>query len=182
MSEGYLDSRMEPIAPPLVLTLKLDPTTFERVNEWRQQYFPPERNFLPAHVTLFHALPGAQGLAIQQRLQELCAQTPRLPLHFPTLRFLGRGVAVELRSLEFVQFRQSLATSWRDWLSPQDRQGYRPHITIQNKVTSAEARRLYEHLLEQWHPWDGFGEGLLLWHYLGGPWELVQEFSFISYE
>jgi hypothetical protein len=42
----------------LILTLKLDQTTFERANTLRQQYFPPERNVVPAHVILFHQLPG----------------------------------------------------------------------------------------------------------------------------
>jgi 2'-5' RNA ligase len=164
--------------PPLILTLKLDQTTFEQVNALRQQYFPAERNFIPAHVTLFHALPRDQESAISQRLQRLCTQTSSITLSLPTLRFLGNGMAIELVSPELVQLRQTLAASWSDWLSAQDRQGYRPHITIQNKVAAPEARRVYGQLLEQWQPLQGDGEGLLLWYYQGGPWTLANEFSF----
>ena len=166
--------------PPLILTLKLDQTTFEQANTLRQQYFPAERNFLPAQVTLFHALPGDQESAISQRLQGLCTQTSSVPFSLPTLRFLGNGMAIELVSPKLVQLRQTLAGSWSNWLSAQDQQGYRPHITIQNKVAAAEARRVYEQLLEQWQPLQGYGEGLLLWYYHGGPWTLANEFSFTA--
>ncbi|UBF25683.1 2'-5' RNA ligase family protein [Kovacikia minuta CCNUW1] len=165
-------------SPPLILTLKLDQSTFDYVDRLRQQHFPPERNFIPAHVTLFHALPGDQEIAISQTLETLCCQTAKVSLQLPTLRFLGRGVAIDVASPELVQLRQTLANSWSQWLSPQDQQGYRSHITIQNKVSSAEARQLYEQLKAEWQPIKGFGEGLLLWYYLGGPWELANEFSF----
>jgi 2'-5' RNA ligase len=173
---------LQPISPPLVLTLKLDRTTFEQVNALRQQYFPPERNFIPAHITLFHALPGEQEKEISQLLQTLCDQSARMALSLPALRFLGNGVAIEIDAPALVQFRQTLAENWSDWLTRQDRQGYRPHITIQNKVTAAEARRTYEELQAQWQALDGFGEGLLLWHYQGGPWQLAHAFPFAKAE
>ncbi|MCY7322359.1 MAG: 2'-5' RNA ligase family protein [Phormidesmis sp. CAN_BIN36] len=163
---------------PLVLTLKLDSIAFERLNLLRQQHFPAKRNFLLAHVTLFHALPGNQESAIRQTLQTLCQQTSKVSVRFPTVRSLGQGVAIEIESPELIQVRNQLAQGWSDWLSAQDRQGYRPHVTIQNKVTSDEARCLYEQLSQVWQPIDGSGEGLLLWHYRGGPWELADEFEF----
>lgn len=174
-------SALQPISPPLILTLKLDQTTFEQANALRQRYFPPERNVVPAHITLFHALPGDQEMAISRSLQTLCSHA-RVSLQLPTLRFLGRGVAIEIESPELVELRQTLANIWSDWLSVQDRQGYRPHITIQNKVAAAEARQVYEQLLQQWQPMNGYGEGLLLWYYRNGPWELVNEFSFADPE
>jgi hypothetical protein len=79
-----------------------------------------------------------------------------------------------------VELRNQLAQEWSAWLSPQDRQGYRPHITIQNKVLADEARQLYQQLLNQWQPITGYGEGLLLWRYEGGPWTLINEFLFVS--
>ena len=165
---------------PLVLTLKLDQTTFEPFNQLRQQHFPPDRNFLSAHVTLFHALSGEEETQIQQELAAVCSRTPRLPLQFPTLRFLGRGVAIEVQSSELIHLRQSLAKTWGTWLTAQDQQGYRPHITIQNKVPAQTARQLYDQLLQDWQSIDGYGEGLLLWHYQGGPWTLAGEFLFLE--
>lgn len=166
------------LSAPLILTLKLDQPAFNELDRLRQQHFPPARNIVPAHITLFHALPGDQLPAIWQTLVDTCATTPVLALTFPTLRFLGGGVAVEVECPALVQLRRQLATTWSTWLSAQDRQPYRPHLTIQNKVSSVEARQLYNQLSPTWTPLDARGSGLLLWRYLGGPWELLDTFSF----
>lgn len=52
--------------PPLILALKLEQPAFERLDALRRAYFPPERNVIPAHLTLFHALPGDQEAAIRE--------------------------------------------------------------------------------------------------------------------
>jgi 2'-5' RNA ligase len=163
---------------PLILTLKLDQQTFSYFDQLRRQHFPPEKNFLAAHITLFHRLPSDQESSIQQTLQKFCAHTSVLSLTFPKLRFLGKGVAVEVDCPELIQLRQQLAKNWNGWLSRQDQQGYRPHITLQNKSTANEARQLYNQLANNWKLFGGNGEGLLLWYYKGGPWELVREFAF----
>lgn len=162
----------------LILTLKLDPVAFATLDALRQQYFPPERNFLSAHITLFHALPPDQEAAIQVELEALCATTPTMPLTLPTVRFLGRGVAVTVESPALLDLRRQLALAWQPWLSAQDQQRYQPHVTIQNKMTPEVARLLYEELRQTWCPLTAQGEGLLLWHYLGGPWERMGEFAF----
>lgn len=162
----------------LILTLQLDQKTFDRFNQLRQQYFPSEKSFLLAHVTLFHKLPGEQEQTIHQVLQAQCDHMPILHLTFSEVRSLGRGVAIGVDCLELVQLRQQLATAWNHWLSRQDQQGYWPHITIQNKAAPEAARQLYEQLLQEWQPCEGRGEGLLLWRYKGGPWEFVKEFGF----
>ena len=171
---------MQSRIPPLILTLKLEQPAFERLDALRRAHFPPERNVIPAHLTLFHALPGEQAAAIRETLRSLGAVTPALALRFPTLRFLGRGVALEVESRELIGLRRQLASAWSSWLGAQDRQGYRPHITIQNKVAPEQARELYAALTASWEPFGAAGEGLLLWRYLGGPWELVDEQRFLS--
>jgi 2'-5' RNA ligase len=88
---------------------------------------------------------------------------------FPGSSFLGKGIALECSSPFLNQLQQDLAQSWTDWLTAQDRQKYRPHITIQNKVSPEQARQLYEQTKKAWHPFTGQGEGLLLWHYRGSP-------------
>lgn len=167
------------LLPPFILTLNLDTITFARLDALRQAHFPPERNFLSAHITLFHALPGGQEAAIRQTLQTISAATPIIPLTFPTVRSLGRGVAVVVKSSPLLDLRRQLATTWHDWLGAQDRQRYQPHVTIQNKVTGVVARQLYEQLAASWQPFSGQGEGLSLWRYQGGPWESVAEFPFL---
>lgn len=167
------------LLPPFILTLNLDTNTFARLDALRQAHFPPERNFLSAHITLFHALPGEQEAAIRQTLQRICAATPIIPLSFPTVRSLGRGVAVVVESPLLLDLRQRLANTWQAWLGAQDRQRYQPHVTIQNKVTAEAARHLYAQLTATWGAFHGQGEGLSLWRYQGGPWESVAEFPFL---
>lgn len=164
--------------PPLILTLKLDPASFDYFDGLRRQHFPPERNFIPAHVSLFHALPGDEESAIRETLSAVCADTPAMPLNFDQVRFLGKGVAIAANSPELAQLHSRLAVRWQAWLTPQDRQPFRPHVTIQNKVTAEAARALYERLTTSWQPFIALGEGLLLWRYDNGPWSLRHTVSF----
>jgi 2'-5' RNA ligase len=163
---------------PLILTLALDALAFARLDVLRCQHFPPERNLVPAHLTLFHALPGREEAAVRQTLRAVTAGSAIVTLHFPTLVSLGRGTAVVVDSPELLALRSQLARRWASWLSAQDRQGYHPHITIQNKVTPAAARQLFTTLVAGWQPFTARGEGLLLWRYLNGPWELIERFAF----
>lgn len=59
----------------------------------------------------------------------------------------------------------------------QDQAPFRPHITIQNKAEPQEARLLLEQLQLKLEPFHVV-EVLLLWRYLGGPWELIDRFTF----
>jgi 2'-5' RNA ligase len=163
---------------PLVLTLQLDAISFAIFDDLRRRHFAPERNLVPAHITLFHALPGAEKRELVVALQRVSSQTPILDLSFPGVRFLGQGVAIEVQSPGLLALRKRLASQWRRWLVAQDKQSYQPHITIQNKVSGSQARCLFERLRATWEPRPGKGEGLQLWHYRGGPWALVADFPF----
>ena len=92
-------------------------------------------------------------------------------------RFLGRGVAFDLSCPALIALRAELARSWSGSLTAQDRQGYRPHVTIQNKVTPSEARDT-QRQLDALLPMGGSIEGLQLWHYRGGPWDDAGRFVF----
>jgi 2'-5' RNA ligase len=164
---------------PLILTLALDQTAQDAFDALRQQHFPPERNHLAAHVTLFHKLPAA---ALDEVSQDLAAGADRAPFAVSVsgLRLLGGGVAFDLQSPELVQLRADLAERWQAWLTPQDRQGFRPHVTVQNKVEPAQARALHARLSAGFAPWTAQAQGLLLWRYLGGPWAPVQNFPFAA--
>ena len=162
----------------LILTLDLDLASAQHFEALRRAHFPPERNFFPAHVTLFHALPGEHEEAVLDELGGLCARIPPFAVRFPCLRRLGRGVAAEVAAPELLALHQQLAACWRPWLTRQDAQPFQPHLTIQNKVTPDEARALFEDLSATWTVPDGEASGLRLWHYLGGPWALVEALSF----
>jgi 2'-5' RNA ligase superfamily len=163
---------------PLVLTLLLDPDTQAWLDALRRTHFPPERNLVPAHITLFHALPGAEFDSIQAALIEECRSAALSGVRIGPPRFLGRGVALEASAPAVAALRARLAARWREWLSPQDRQGWRPHATVQNKVGAERARALHAALAASLPVREGRAEGLLLWRYRGGPWEPAGSFIF----
>ena len=163
---------------PLILTLKLDAESFAFFDALRRKHFPAERNFLKAHVTMFHNLPGRQKGKIETDLQELSGKCKPFALQFTKPRFLGKGTAFEIESGELNQLREELKKRWEEWLTNQDLQKFKPHITVQNKVAPEIARSLFDELSADWSPRNGSGIGLQLWHYLDGPWELAKEFLF----
>ena len=163
---------------PLILTLRLDAASFARLDALRQAHFPPARNHLSAHLTLFHALPGEHAEAVAANLAAACAGTAPVALRFGGLRSFGKGVAYAVESPALGRLRTFLVGNWHRWLTAQDRAGFRPHVTVQNKVEPPEARALFEQLQAGFAPWEGVGEGLLLWRYRGGPWEAEGEFPF----
>jgi 2'-5' RNA ligase len=163
---------------PLILTLTLDPHSFTFFDAQRRRYFPPDRNHIPAHLTLFHALPGDTLGTIAHDLRTVCADREPFPLHVAGLRSLGRGVSYRLESGDLTSLRRRLAERWGPWLTPQDRQAHSPHITVQNKVEPHAARALLAKLQAHFEPFTATGEGLELWHYRGGPWEPAGRFAF----
>ncbi|WP_201839531.1 2'-5' RNA ligase family protein [Microvirga zambiensis] len=163
---------------PLILTLQLDERSFAFFDAQRRRYFPPERNFIPAHLTLFHALPGEYLAAIMREIEACTSDRRPFTLDVTGLRSLGRGVAYALESTELAQLRRQLALAWNDRLKSQDRQNHQPHVTVQNKVDPTQARALLEELCESFEPFQVEATGLELWWYRGGPWETVRSFSF----
>lgn len=165
-------------AAPLIVSLELDEETFRSLDALRKEYFPPERNFLSAHLTLFHKLPGEREGELRALLKALAASTAPLAMQSTGYRFLGRGVALDFHAPGLAELRARIAAPFADDLSPQDRQKLKPHVTIQNKVDPAQARSLFTEQQACFSPRAATGAGLLLWRYRGGPWELVEKFSF----
>ena len=71
-----------------------------------------------------------------------------------------------------------LARRWLPWLTGQDRQRWRPHVTVQNKVEPEVARRLHADLSAAFTPYDAVAGGWRLFRYRGGPWEHVLDVPF----
>jgi hypothetical protein len=166
---------------PFILTLALDERSFAFFDSQRRRYFPPERNFIPAHITLFHKLPAEHETAIVATLHAAADGQAPIVLEVVGLRSLGRGVAYSLASPELAQFRLSLAKQWALWLTLQDRQKHQPHVTIQNKVAPQDASALLADLAASFEPFFTVtGTGLDLWRYRGGPWEKAESFPFAA--
>lgn len=163
---------------PLILTLALDATIQAHFDALREEHFPPSRNYLAAHLTLFHHLPAEERDTIAADLAEVCADRGPLTLTASGVLFFGRGVAYGFASPELVAVRAELARRWWPWLGAQDRQKFRAHVTVQNKVTPEQARALHAALSADFAPFAATGEALRLWRYLGGPWEPIAAYSF----
>jgi hypothetical protein len=146
----------------------------------RRRHYPPGRNVVPAHLTLFHSLPGEHRREIVRLLEVVCGAQRPVPLATAGLRLLGNGVAIAFSSPELVSLRHELAREWADWLTPQDSARIAPHVTVQNKVAPDAARALHRELSATFRLDQARGEGLNLWRYLGGPWEPVRQFRFVK--
>ncbi|WZP00576.1 2'-5' RNA ligase family protein [Isosphaeraceae bacterium EP7] len=155
--------------PSFVATLKLDDEALDRLNALRKQYFPPARNFLDAHVTLFHKLTAESLTILEGAVAEIAPRSFEVELARPYS--LGRGVAIRIESECLLSIRNQLATRLHADLSAQDRQPYKPHVTIQNKVTAEEASKSLVAIGGEWNPGVARVEGIDLWEYLGGPWQ-----------
>ena len=161
-----------------MLTLAIDPVAQADFEQQRQRYFPAALNRIPAHITLFHALPGEQLEAIRERLRSLAAGVEAFPVRVAEVIKLGRGVAYALEAAPLAALHAELRQPWLPWLTRQDAQGFRPHVVVQNKVDPPEARVLFDRLSAGFRPYAVSATGLLLWRYLGGPWSLIEEFPF----
>ncbi len=178
MNEFYRGADGVDAAAPLIVTALLDADAAARFESMRRAYFPAARNKTPAHLTLFHALPGAQMSDIEDELAERCWQMEPFRARASGLRFLGAGVAVNIDAPDLVALHTGIARSWAEVLTPQDRQRFNPHVTVQNKVSPAHARQTFDALQAVFTPFDLTIEGLELWHYRGGPWEAAGRFPF----
>ncbi|WP_456237595.1 2'-5' RNA ligase family protein [Jiella pelagia] len=81
---------------PLILTLGFDAASFAHLDAMRRRHFPAERNLIPAHLTLFHHLPGDEEQEIAATLRAVTRDAAPIPLTVTGLRFLGRGTAYEI--------------------------------------------------------------------------------------
>ena len=166
------------VPEPLVLTLAVDEEAQARLDALRRAHFPPERLLVPAHVSLFHALPGEHAETVLRDVE--AAATPTFPVDVTGVRSLGRGCALVLSSPGLLALRDRLAAAWEPWLTRQDAQRYAPHVTVQNKVEPAVARALLEQLSATFVPWSMTATGVHVWRYVGGPWEAVATVPFDS--
>lgn len=161
-----------------ILSLKIAPELERELTALRTRHFPPERNFLSAHITLFHALPDAERERWQADIARIAEAQARFEFKVAAAFSLGRGAAFRIVSPELLSVREELARSW-DFLSAQDQQGYRPHCTIQNKVTPEEARATLQNLVVP-EP-TGVALGLTLSLYANGPWKFERDFFFKAF-
>jgi len=168
-----------PTESPLVVTLRMGDAASARFTALRRAHFPPRRNWLDAHITLFHALPCVAIDAVLAGAREAALENPPFLMRSERVLFLGAGVAFTLAGAEGIALRAALAQRWASLLGRQDQAKRNVlHITVQNKVAPAVARALYDELRAGFESEDVPAVGLDIWHYLGGPWRPAASFAF----
>ena len=156
----------------LIVTAELGSADFAWLDGERKLHFPPERNQLSAHLTMFHALPpSCEEEARRELKKHTAASAPSATV--AGLMNLGRGVAYRVVSDELEVIRRDIANHFHGLLTAQDGQGWRPHVTIMNKAEPKAAKALLEALSATFQPRPLRIAGLGLHRYLGGPWERV---------
>lgn len=162
---------------PLLVTAELPGDILAWADGLRRAHYPPERNRLRAHVTLFHALPpSAEG--------ELCrlmtAITRRAPpaARIDGLMDLGKGTALLVDCPEVVALHEDMAERLHGIVAQQDAHTLRLHITVQNKVTREAARALQRELAASLTPRSFTFHGLGLYAWEEGLWRSIRDFPF----
>ncbi|MEM6537585.1 MAG: 2'-5' RNA ligase family protein [Pseudomonadota bacterium] len=163
---------------PFIVTLQFDDQTDAMLQDLRSTHFPPKLNKVPAHLTLFHQLAETEERRVFEAIGQAATETEAFLVSLTGPMPLGRGVAIRVEADGLLKLRARLAGAFERFLIGQDRQKFRPHVTIQNKTTKARARGLLDHLTQTWKPISGVGEGLQIWRYEGGPWSPVASVLF----
>ena len=162
---------------PILVTATFAPGDDGWLQELRRTHDPPERNRVPAHLTLFRLLPpSAEGELGRRLAAAVKAPPPRATV--AGLMDLGEGTALRVDSEELQDIREDLALALHGLLTPQDQAPWRPHVTIQNKVAPREARSLQAQLRGRYEGRALIIPALAAWRYLGGPWEPIRSWSF----
>ena len=165
------------MAGALILTAELGAEDFAWLEGLRRRHYPPGRNRVSAHLTMFHALPPSTEVEVRARLAQAAKMVaPKARLE--GIMDLGGGVAFRVASPDLDRVRDELADGLHGMLGPQDRGGWRPHVTIQNKVAPKIARVLIGSLERDFRPRPLTIRGLGLHRYRDGPWERLATFAF----
>jgi hypothetical protein len=165
------------MAGALIVTAEIAQRDFSWLEHLRRSHYPADRNQVPVHLTLFHALPPSAEPEVRARLALLAKEAPPRAT-IDGLMDLGGGVAYRIVSPALDRIREELAEGLHGLLGAQDSGGWRPHVTIQNKVPPKVARALLASLERDFAPRPLAISGLGLHRYLGGPWETLATYSF----
>jgi 2'-5' RNA ligase superfamily len=165
------------MAGALIVTAEIAAPDFAWLDQLRRVHYPPDRNCVAAHLTMFHALPPSAEAEVRRILSRLASEAPP-SASIEGLMDLGGGVAFRVVSPDLDRVRRELADQLHGLLSAQDSAGWRPHVTIQNKVPPKQARALIARLEAEFRPKPLAVSGLGLHRYLGGPWEKIASWSF----
>jgi hypothetical protein len=163
---------------PFIVTGELPSDLFAWANGLRRAHFPPERNHLAAHVTLFHALAPSLREELPSVLARIAGEYAPPSAELTGLMNLGTGTALALTSPAMLRIREEIADLFHGMLTAQDKHKPRLHITVQNKVSPEAARALQAELEVVVQPRKFAFTGLGLHRYCNPHWESVGVWPF----
>jgi hypothetical protein len=163
---------------PFIVTAELPSDLFGWANALRTAHFPPERNHLAAHVTLFHALAPSLREELRGMLGQIAAEFAPPRVRLTGVMNLGKGTALSIHSDAMLAIREAIANHFHGALTAQDNHVPRLHITIQNKVEPAEARTLQAALAPQLEARDFVFTGIGLHRYCNPHWQVEKKWPF----
>ncbi len=163
---------------PFIVTAALPPDIQGWAEGLRRAHYPPERNHLHAHVTMFHSFAPSLLEELKDYLPAVTREFAPPEAAITGLMDLGTGTAIALQSEPLLTLREMIADHFHGSLTAQDLHEPRPHITIQNKVTKREARALQAELAPTIEPRSFTFPALELHLYRDGPWELIKRSAF----
>ena len=165
------------MAGPLIVTAQFAKDDHAWLEGLRRAHYPFDQNRVPVHLTMFQGLPPSAVDELQHQLAfHSAAAPPRASIE--GLMNLGNGVAYRVVSEELEAIRESIADHFHGMLCGPDAAGWRPHITIQNKVPAKQAKALLDELQRDFRSRPVGISGLLLHRYRGGPWETLATYKF----
>ena len=162
---------------PLIVTALFGAGDDGWLQQLRRTHYPPERNQVPAHLTLFRQLPPSLESELSVRLAAATAARPP-EAWIAGIMDLGAGTALRVESPALAEIRDDLAEALFGLLTPQDQSPWRPHVTIQNKVETKEARALQQRMKAAFEPRPLVVRALASWRYAGGPWQPLKTHAF----
>jgi hypothetical protein len=162
---------------PILVTAGFAPGDDGWLQALRQAHYPPERNLVPAHLTLFRLLPPSAEAELSRRLAA-AVRAPPPRARIAAVIDLGEGTALRVDSEDLEAIRGDLALALHGLLTPQDQASWGPHVTLQNKVAPGIAHRLQAELAGRCDRRPLAIDSLTSWRYLGGPWAPVRRHPF----
>ena len=180
------EKKRRPPKPPeqraLIVAAWVEPDDLAFFHDLRRRFFPGHRNFLSAHVTLFHHIRAqVRGEFIEFAKAHVRDQPyDQLRLTVKPPFSMGKGVAYGIEAQPLIELRTPLREKFLSTLTDQDKRPWKkPHITVQNKVEKHTAKTLARRLLARYDPACTIRvKGLEFYRYDYGPWTLLDRAAF----
>lgn len=163
---------------PFIVTGELPRDVLAWADGLRRMHYPPERNRLEAHVTLFHSFAPSLRHELRGFLPRIAGEYAPPPARITGTMDLGTGTAIAIRGEGLQAIRAHIAEHFHGSLTAQDRHEPRLHITIQNKVAREAATALQRELAGVLEERDFTFTGLGLHLYRETYWEALGRWPF----